>query len=103
MNAFVYCWTDHRNNKLYVGSHKGSINDGYICSSSHIMPKEATEKSRLSRLQNNDTSKLASNAGKESQKKRKDSGYYQSDEWKLICARSWQTRRKKKEGLVNGD
>jgi hypothetical protein len=31
--AFVYCWTDHRTNKLYVGSHKGSLDDGYICSS----------------------------------------------------------------------
>jgi hypothetical protein len=31
--AFVYCWTDHKTNKLYVGSHKGSTNDGYICSS----------------------------------------------------------------------
>lgn len=35
--AFVYCWTDHKTNKLYVGSHKGSINDGYICSSKHMM------------------------------------------------------------------
>ena len=31
--AFVYCWTDHKTNKLYVGSHKGSLNDGYVCSS----------------------------------------------------------------------
>jgi group I intron endonuclease len=33
MEAFVYCWTDKKTNKLYIGSHKGSINDGYICSS----------------------------------------------------------------------
>jgi hypothetical protein len=33
LEAFVYCWTDHKTNKLYVGSHKGSSNDGYICSS----------------------------------------------------------------------
>lgn len=32
-DAFVYCWTDHKTNKLYIGSHKGSIDDGYICSS----------------------------------------------------------------------
>ncbi len=25
--AFVYCWTDHKNKMLYVGSHKGSIDD----------------------------------------------------------------------------
>ena len=31
--AFVYCWTDHKNKKLYIGSHKGTIDDGYICSS----------------------------------------------------------------------
>lgn len=31
--AFTYCWTDIKLNKLYVGWHKGSIDDGYICSS----------------------------------------------------------------------
>ncbi len=31
--AFVYCWTDHATNKLYIGSHKGDLTDGYICSS----------------------------------------------------------------------
>ena len=33
MQAFVYCWTDHKTNKLYVGSHKGTEDDGYISSS----------------------------------------------------------------------
>lgn len=37
--AFVYCWTDHKNNKLYVGSHKGPTYDGYVCSSK-IMLRE---------------------------------------------------------------
>lgn len=37
--AFVYCWTDTVNQKLYVGSHKGKIDDGYICSSK-IMKEE---------------------------------------------------------------
>ena len=37
MEAFVYCWTDHLTHKLYVGSHKGLINDGYICSSKPMM------------------------------------------------------------------
>ncbi len=33
MEAFVYCWTDWKENKLYVGFHKGFSDDGYICSS----------------------------------------------------------------------
>lgn len=37
MEAFVYCWTDHQTNKLYVGSHKGTTDDGYVCSSKHMM------------------------------------------------------------------
>jgi hypothetical protein len=41
--AFVYCWTDHRTNMLYVGSHKGTIDDDYICSSKHMM-KEYKER-----------------------------------------------------------
>lgn len=32
-DSFLYCWTDRRNNMLYVGIHKGSQHDGYICSS----------------------------------------------------------------------
>lgn len=39
MNSFTYCWTDHKTNKLYVGIHKGSLDDGYICSSK-LMLKE---------------------------------------------------------------
>ncbi len=30
--AFLYCWTDTKSNKLYVGTHKGSTDDGYVCS-----------------------------------------------------------------------
>jgi len=37
--SFVYCWTDHLTNKLYVGCHKGACDDGYICSSK-IMKQE---------------------------------------------------------------
>ena len=33
MNSFTYCWTDHKTNMIYVGIHKGSNDDGYICSS----------------------------------------------------------------------
>lgn len=31
MEAFVYVWTDKITNKLYVGVHKGTLDDGYIC------------------------------------------------------------------------
>lgn len=37
MNSFVYCWTDHSTKKLYVGFHKGNPDDGYVCSSKHMM------------------------------------------------------------------
>ena len=35
--SFVYCWTDTKRNMLYVGKHKGDINDGYICSSKYFL------------------------------------------------------------------
>lgn len=41
--AFVYCWKDNLNNKIYIGSHKGTLDDGYICSSK-IMLKEYKER-----------------------------------------------------------
>ena len=37
MEAFVYCWTDKKTNMLYVGSHKGFTDDGYICSSKYML------------------------------------------------------------------
>jgi hypothetical protein len=43
MEAFVYCRPDRATNKLYVGSHKGSIDDGYVCSSKHML-KEYRER-----------------------------------------------------------
>jgi hypothetical protein len=43
MEAFVYCWTDWRDEKLYVGFHKGFSDDGYICSSK---PMKAEYKQR---------------------------------------------------------
>lgn len=36
-DSFVYCWTDTLTNKLYVGVHKGVIDDGYICSSKNML------------------------------------------------------------------
>lgn len=35
--AFVYCWTDKRDNKFYFGYHKGKEDDGYVCSSKLMM------------------------------------------------------------------
>lgn len=32
-DSFVYIWNNKTNNKKYIGYHKGSIDDGYICSS----------------------------------------------------------------------
>lgn len=34
MYGFVYIWYDKKHKRYYVGSHKGSFDDGYICSSS---------------------------------------------------------------------
>ena len=34
MYGFVYIWYDRKHKRYYIGSHKGSIDDGYICSSS---------------------------------------------------------------------
>lgn len=37
MDSFVYCWTDRATHKLYVGLHKGTPDDGYVCSSKHML------------------------------------------------------------------
>ena len=37
--AFVYCWSDHKTAKVYVGVHKGSPDDGYVSSSKFMMPE----------------------------------------------------------------
>ena len=218
MEAFVYCWTDKTTNKLYVGSHKGSADDGYICSSKYMMEEynkrpqdfsrqiiaegkfenirklesailksvnaaldeqfynksnndgnfyfegwkseniteehrknmsiaaskrkrtpehiaalhagrrasknspehaaaviasrvgskhseEAKKKMSEKKIANPNTKKIASNAGSTSAKKRKESGYYQSEEYKKKMKAGWEKRRakKEKEGLVNGD
>ena len=31
--AFVYCWSNLTNGAIYVGYHKGQLDDGYVCSS----------------------------------------------------------------------
>ena len=35
--AFVYLWSDAKTNRKYIGVHKGSVNDGYVCSSTVMM------------------------------------------------------------------
>jgi hypothetical protein len=42
MEAFAYVWTDHQTKKLYVGTHKGSPNDGYICSGKFMLEEYNT-------------------------------------------------------------
>jgi len=36
-SGFVYIWFDRYNKMFYVGSHKGKIEDGYICSSARML------------------------------------------------------------------
>lgn len=33
MGGFIYLWYDRKHKRFYLGSHWGSINDGYVCSS----------------------------------------------------------------------
>lgn len=35
--GFVYIWFDKKRNMYYIGSHYGSINDGYVCSSKRMI------------------------------------------------------------------
>jgi len=35
--AFVYSWRNIITNQLYIGWHKGDVNDGYICSSKIVL------------------------------------------------------------------
>ena len=43
-NSFVYCWTDKATSKLYVGFHKGAIDDGYVCSSKYMLAAQIGKK-----------------------------------------------------------
>lgn len=38
MRIFVYRWTDLITGKMYIGVHKGELNDGYVCSSKIMLP-----------------------------------------------------------------
>jgi hypothetical protein len=47
--SFVYCWTDTKTNMLYVGSHKGSLDDGYVSSSKYFLAEYKTRKEDFTR------------------------------------------------------
>lgn len=49
MEAFVYCWTDIGTNKLYIGVHKGTPDDGYVCSSKPMMEEYTNRPNDFSR------------------------------------------------------
>lgn len=40
--AFVYSWRNRTTNRIYIGWHKGDLNDGYVCSSKKLK-EEYTE------------------------------------------------------------
>ncbi len=35
--GFIYIWMDKKNKKFYIGSHYGTVDDGYICSSTWML------------------------------------------------------------------
>jgi hypothetical protein len=37
MDSFIYKWTDNKTGMFYIGIHKGTPDDGYICSSKYMM------------------------------------------------------------------
>lgn len=47
--GFVYCWTDLKTDMLYVGVHKGSLNDGYVCSSKWMLEEYSERPKDFSR------------------------------------------------------
>jgi hypothetical protein len=48
-DSFVYCWTDHKKQKLYVGVHKGTTTDGYVCSSKKMLEEYSIRPNDFSR------------------------------------------------------
>ena len=49
MEAFVYCWTNAENGRVYVGCRKGHPQDGYICSSKPMLEDYSHAPSAFSR------------------------------------------------------
>jgi hypothetical protein len=48
--AFVYSWRNILTNMLYVGWHKGSIDDGYVCSSKKMLEEYKKDPSMFERF-----------------------------------------------------
>jgi hypothetical protein len=48
-DSFVYCWSDHATSKVYVGVHKGALDDGYVCSSLHTLKEYNARKQDFTR------------------------------------------------------
>lgn len=40
MDSFVYIWEDIPNQKFYIGTHKGTFNDGYTSSEEELSRRE---------------------------------------------------------------
>lgn len=47
--GFVYCWTNTATNQLYIGVHKGTPDDGYVCSSKTMLEDYMQDRSVFSR------------------------------------------------------
>ncbi|NDG32596.1 hypothetical protein EB118_21300, partial [bacterium] len=47
--AFVYCWTNIENNMIYVGVHKGTPDDGYVCSSKVLLKEYSHSPQKFTR------------------------------------------------------
>jgi len=48
-DSFLYKWTDAGTGKVYIGSHKGSPDDGYICSSEYMLAEYCVRPDDFSR------------------------------------------------------
>lgn len=48
--AFVYSLRNKENNRLYVGYHKGEVDDGYICSSRVVLEEYKTDPNKFERF-----------------------------------------------------
>jgi hypothetical protein len=93
---------------LHQGRRNSKNSDEHNAAVSRIGSKHTAEaKDKMSiakvKLGKEYNIKIASNAGKISAQKRKESGYYQTNEAKLRYAKMWETRRSRKEGFVDGN
>lgn len=50
MEAFVYSWRNKETGRLYIGWHKGSPDDGYVCSSKILREEYEKDQSKFERF-----------------------------------------------------